>query len=112
MREFFIVLVAMAFSVFGDQQNQDFCEAFADNGFQISYGYSEYREYVQGGYGVFLFIGHHYWQLNGSKNALFFHSNRSQIIDNWFGEDYNIAIDMTFCKHSDCRVFAGLLKVS
>ena len=74
----------MSSTVFCVQQNKDFCEAFADNGFKISYVCN-----CQ----TFVFIGHHYWQLIGPKDTLSLHSNRSKVIDNWFGDEYKTAIE-------------------
>ena len=104
-----IVLLSMSLCAFSDQQSKDFCEAFADNGFRISYGYSYAERSL-----TYLFIGHHYWQvISRSKDVISLYSNRSKIIENWFGGEYKIAIDIKFWDElEDWKWMTGLLKVS
>ena len=82
-------------------QTKEFCEAFAENHFEISYGYADD---LRSG---FLFIHNHYWLLE-TDSGLRFHSNESKVIANFFGNKYRTAFRVRFCEQSqfvkDCNL--------
>ena len=87
-------------------QTKDFCEAFAENGFEISYEY-DHNDHL----GV-LFIDYHYWQIVGRYGSdLHLYSKESKVINDWFGNQYRTAFKIEFCKQSKCQDLTGLLNV-
>ena len=102
-KEILIVVLMSSMTAVVMSQSKDFCEAFADNGFDIDYAYKR-------GY-FFLIIGHHYWEVSDQMEFTD-NTRRSRIIGDWFGNHYNIAFHYQNCneKYTECQQFSGLMK--
>ena len=103
---FVIMTLIWSSNVVDGTQSHDFCEAFADKGFKISFGYSA------GLQKIFLFIGNNYWfvQKNSNDGTLSLQSSVSKAIS--LSEKYVIAIHYNICKGSRCEWMTGLWNVS
>ncbi len=76
-------------------QNLDFCQSFADNDYNIDYGYVSELDgrYVEE---IFLFIGNAYWLIDGRGLGFRVNHSTGRRI-NWFGSQYRIAITAKLC---------------
>ena len=87
----------------------DFCDAFAENNYRISYGF---RTLTKTGNHSFVFIDQNYWKLGFTDNTdddnktleLFADEGKTS---NWFGSQYSMA----FCVWFSDKCKAGLVKV-
>ena len=99
-------------NVVNGTQSRHFCEAFADNGFQISWGYEAEPQTS------FLFIRDDYWFLEKNSNdaSISLQSNSSKVNNHLFPgpyrDNYKIAIYNRICKGGRCQWMTGLWEVS
>ena len=108
----FIVFVISTFNGNVFNQNNEFCDVFAKNGFQIDYGFGFGPKYV-----LFV-IDHEYWILSkrSHKNELnpeimYFQKTKSQLDPDLFGKQYKTAAALYTCING-CGFKLGLLKVN